>query len=63
MSVNDDEIGGVARKYYFDAKAFEIEDCPDASNVMFPAATGLPYEGFSQKQLEIVRKNLMIFPH
>ena len=63
MSVNDDEIGGVARKYYFDAKAFEIEDCPDASNVMFPAATELPYEGFSQKQLEIVRKNLMIFPH
>lgn len=39
------------------------EDCPDAPNYMFPADVDVETTGFSEQQLEIIRKNLMIFPH
>jgi hypothetical protein len=30
---------------------------------MFPATQDETFEGFSEQQLEIIRKNLMLFPH
>ncbi|MCF0223441.1 MAG: hypothetical protein HUK20_04165, partial [Fibrobacter sp.] len=42
---------------------FKMTDCPDARNMMFPAETDMELEGLSKQQLEIVRSNLMIFPH
>lgn len=42
---------------------FSLEDCPDASNYMFPWSLGeIPLQ-FSEQQLDVIRKNLMIFPH
>lgn len=52
------------RIYKFDSDALSMyEKCPDARNYMFPMSTTLSFEGFSKQQLEIIRKNLMIFPH
>ncbi len=45
------------------ASEFRVQDCPDFRNVMFPAGTEDEYEGFSEQQLKIIRKNLMIYPH
>lgn len=42
---------------------FDVSQCPDASNYMFPLETVTPYEGFSEQQLDLLRKSLMIFPH
>jgi len=47
----------------FPGKGSSVEDCPDASNYMFPAEVGVETLEFSEQQLEIIRKNLMIFPH
>ena len=41
----------------------DFNDCPDASNIMFPAVVKGLTLSFSKQQLEIIRKNLMIFPH
>ena len=30
---------------------------------MFPSVTGEEFEGFSEQQLEHIRKNLTVFPH
>ena len=43
--------------------AMAIASCPDASNFMFPASLDDPFEGFSDQQLDIIRENLMLFPH
>lgn len=42
---------------------FGVDDCPDAGNIMFPASTEKEYDGFSEQQLSIIRKSLMIYPH
>ena len=42
---------------------FNLVDCPDSRNLMFPSVTGEEFEGFSEQQLEHVRKNLTVFPH
>ena len=42
---------------------FNIADCPDSRNLMFPSVTGEEFEGFSEQQLEHIRKNLTVFPH
>ena len=43
--------------------SFDISDCPDSRNLMFPSVTGEEFEGFSEQQLEHIRKNLTVFPH
>lgn len=45
------------------AGGFDIRDCPDANNMMFPTALDNMELSFSKQQLEIIRKSLMIFPH
>ena len=40
-----------------------LSSCPDSHNFMFPATQDETFEGFSEQQLEIIRKNLMLFPH
>lgn len=45
------------------AADFSVTDCPDHRNLMFPSVTGEEFEGFSEQQLEHVRKNLTVFPH
>lgn len=43
---------------------FDITTCPDVTNCMFPAITSVGGEAeFTQQQLNIIRENLMIFPH
>jgi len=37
--------------------------CPDADNIMFPTAVSNRSLKFSDQQLELIRKSLMIFPH
>ena len=41
---------------------FDVGACPDANNMMFPAGNDY-MDGFTEQQLEHVRKNLMLFPH
>lgn len=50
-------------KLFEKAGTFNIRDCPDASNMMFPTALENMELSFSKQQLEIIRKNLMIYPH
>ena len=42
---------------------FSVENCPDAGNYMFPLTVENKTLKFSDQQLAIIRKNLMIFPH
>lgn len=51
------------RIYWASSDAMIIASCPDASNFMFPASLDEPFEGFSEQQLDIIRRNLMLFPH
>jgi len=44
-------------------KTFDVLDCPDSRNMMFPAMNEDGMEGFSRQQLEHIRRNLRIFPH
>lgn len=57
--------GGLHRIKYAGAGIVEYdpEQCPDASNYMFPLDTDVEYEGFSPQQLATLRANLMIYPH
>lgn len=41
----------------------EASKCPDADNYMFPVTVTNKELKFSAQQLDIIRKNLMIFPH
>lgn len=43
--------------------AFDITDCPDASNIMFPTEADASEVFFSQQQLDAIRQNLMLMPH
>ena len=43
--------------------SFDIRDCPDANNMMFPTALDNIELSFSKQQMELIRKSLMIFPH
>ena len=43
--------------------SFDLSSCPDAGNYMFPTTVKDKVLSFSKQQLEIIRKNLMIFPH
>lgn len=45
------------------AGSFNIENCPDADNMMFPTAIDNLELSFSKQQLQIIRKSLMIYPH
>lgn len=40
-----------------------VSECPDATNLMFPAEVMQEYDALSPQQLELVRKTLMIYPH
>ena len=41
-----------------------VASCPDVKNEMFPVAVvGVGYDGFTEQQLAIIRKTLMIYPH
>jgi len=42
---------------------FDISVCLDKNNLMFPYDDDTDYEGFSDMQLDIIRRNLMIFAH
>lgn len=42
---------------------FSVENCPDVGNYMFPLTVENKTLKFSDQQLAIIRKNLMIFPH
>lgn len=44
------------------AKSSEYS-CPDADNFMFPVNSDKELTGFSKQQLDLLKKNLMIFPH
>lgn len=56
--------GEFYERVFWDASdAQAIADCPDAKNFMFPATMDESFEGFSEQQLELIRRNLMIFPH
>ena len=46
-----------------DNSSFKADNCPDASNYMFPVTVQNQALSFSPQQLEIIRKNLTIFPH
>lgn len=51
-------------KVYTGATSYgNLNECPDASNVMFPFVTDVPITGFSKGQLEIISKNLTLIPH
>lgn len=54
---------GYERIYWASSDALAIANCPDARNFMFPASLDDPFEGFSEQQLDIIRRNLMLFPH
>ena len=41
----------------------DLSNCPDADNYMFPTTVKNKVLSFSKQQLDIIRKNLMIFPH
>ena len=45
------------------SEPYQIKDCPDVHNMMFPTEIDDQELSFSKTQLEIIRKNLMIFPH
>lgn len=45
------------------ASGFDINSCPDVTNLMFPVETGAEYMELSPMQQELVRKTLMIYPH
>ena len=42
---------------------FNVDQCPDSRNMMFPAVNDEGMDGFTAQQLAHVRKNLMVFPH
>ncbi|MCF0215548.1 MAG: hypothetical protein HUK21_03635 [Fibrobacteraceae bacterium] len=42
---------------------FMYEQCEDADNDMFPMASDVKVEGFTEMQLDLVKKSLMIYPH
>lgn len=42
---------------------FNLNDCPDSKNYMFPATVEHSELNFSNEQLELLKNNLMIFPH
>ena len=43
--------------------SFDVTDCPDAMNMMFPAVNDSGMDGFTEQQLRHIRTNLMVFPH
>lgn len=45
------------------AGSFNVESCPDNGNYMFPTVVDDRDLVFSEQQLEIIRKTLMIYPH
>lgn len=49
--------------YTEEAASYNLDNCPDASNIMFPFVTEVPIEGFTEGQLQIIRKNLSLIPH
>ena len=45
------------------ATAFDMNSCPDSHNMMFPAVNEDGVDGFTEQQLEHIRKNLRVYPH
>lgn len=43
--------------------AFNEDDCPDASFVMFPVSTEQSMREFSKQQLKVLKQNLTLIPH
>ena len=40
-----------------------VDNCPDASNPMFPSVTNVPSTGFTPEQYNIIKKTLELYPH
>lgn len=47
-------------RYHF---AFDVADCPDVTNIMFPTDVDYGNVSFSRQQLDVIRENLMLMPH
>ncbi|MCQ2062094.1 MAG: hypothetical protein MJY99_02005 [Fibrobacter sp.] len=57
-------VMGVDRKSFAAVgSSFSIDKCPDVRNYMFPWSADMQNFSFSEGQLEMIRKNLMLFPH
>ena len=41
----------------------DLNACPDARNMMFPAVNDDGNDGFTEQQLALIRRNLMVYPH
>ena len=54
---------GYRRTWWKSEEQDLLSSCPDSRNFMFPATQEESFEGFSEQQLEVIRKNLMLFPH
>jgi hypothetical protein len=65
LKITKTDIGAPMPRIYVSAStsSFDLSSCPDADNYMFPTTVKDKVLSFSKQQLEIIRKNLMIFPH
>jgi hypothetical protein len=58
------KVPGLSRIYIAgNTTTFNVNNCPDADNYMFPTTVKDKVLSFSKQQLDMIRKNLMIFPH
>ena len=58
------KVPGLSRIYIAsNTSTFNVNNCPDADNYMFPTTVKDKVLTFSKQQLDMIRKNLMIFPH
>lgn len=65
LKIGKTDIGAPMPRIYVSAStsSFDLSNCPDADNYMFPTTVKDKVLSFSKQQLDIIRKNLMIFPH
>ena len=65
LKVGKTDIGVPMQRIYVsgNSSSFDYSSCPDADNYMFPTTVKGKVLKFSDQQLDIIRKNLMIFPH
>ena len=65
LKVSKTDINAPMPRIYISSNtsSFDPSNCPDADNYMFPTTVKDKVLSFSKQQLDIIRKNLMIFPH
>ena len=65
LKIGKTDIGNAMPRIYVSgtSASFDFNNCPDADNYMFPTTVKDKVLKFSDQQLEIIRKNLMIYPH